>query len=459
MASNSVCQIPESRIIQLARIISESVAKIDEALSEQGLEPLSFDDGAPAGYLPSEVSGGVRDAVIDATAELHDLLLEPLHLIKAYSGSNNSVCMQAIARYGIASMVPPGDQMMSFADIGKRTGLGEQMAARLLRHAMTMRVFREPEPGLVAHTKASRLLASPEMTAWMRIGTEEMWPAATKMLDALEKWPGSQEPNETAYSLSQNSMQSIYETIGSNPEKSARFAWAMAVWATRPDYSPSHVINGYDWAALGNQNSHNHLIKVVDVGGARGHVAAALAQRFPNLDVLVQDMEMVVAGAAAALPEQHLVRAGRVRFEAHDLFAAQTTSSAVGADVFFFRWILHNWADKHCVATLRAQIPALKPGARILVMDTCMPEPGVDYYLGEKGEDVVKTRAIPLWMERDLRSEDLNMGAIFNSRERTLREWKALFTEADPAFVLGAVTKPEGSALTVMEVMWLPSSN
>lgn len=70
---------------------------------------------------------------------------------------------------------------MSFSEIGQQTGLGEQMVDRLLRHAMTMWIFREPEPGMVAHTRASRMLASVEMTAWMRVGTEDMWPAATKV--------------------------------------------------------------------------------------------------------------------------------------------------------------------------------------------------------------------------------------------------------------------------------------
>lgn len=74
-----------SRLVQLARTISDSVSKIDDVLSSQGLPPLSFDEDVPVGYLPDEISHA-RDMVIDATAELHDLLLEPLHLIKTHSG-------------------------------------------------------------------------------------------------------------------------------------------------------------------------------------------------------------------------------------------------------------------------------------------------------------------------------------------------------------------------------------
>lgn len=50
------------------------------------------------------------------------------------------------------------------------------------------------------------------------------------------------------------------------------------------------------------------------------------------------------------------------------------------------------------------------------------------------------------------------MGALFNAKERTLREWRALFAEADSRFVLTSVRRPEGSALAVMEVVWTPPS-
>ena len=82
MASHGVI---DPRIIQLARIISTCVVKIDAVLEASGLPSPSFDEDAPVGYLPSEISG-FQDMVLDATAELHDLLLEPLHMIKNHSG-------------------------------------------------------------------------------------------------------------------------------------------------------------------------------------------------------------------------------------------------------------------------------------------------------------------------------------------------------------------------------------
>lgn len=77
-------------------------------------------------------------------------------------------------------MVPLNGQV-SFDDIASPTPMTSEMTARLLRHAMTMRIFREPEPGMVAHTAASRILSHSPANDWLYAGTTEMWPAATKV--------------------------------------------------------------------------------------------------------------------------------------------------------------------------------------------------------------------------------------------------------------------------------------
>ena len=88
--------------------------------------------------------------------------------------------MQAISEFKIADLVPLKGQA-SFDDIASQTPLTSDMTARLLRHAMTMRIFREPEPGMVAHTAASRILNNSAANDWLYAGTTEMWPAATKV--------------------------------------------------------------------------------------------------------------------------------------------------------------------------------------------------------------------------------------------------------------------------------------
>jgi len=416
MASNT----STPRIAELAKTIGDSVAKLQEVLKAQNAPFPSFDENAPAS-LPLEASEA-RDAVLDATTELHDLLLDPMVLIHTHGGHNNSLCQQAIVRFDIASKVPAGGEV-SFAEIAKQTPLTEQMVARLLRHAMTMRIFREPRQGYVAHTKASKILADPILRDWLRVGTEEMWPAATKVVEALEKYPGSQEPNETGFCVANNTTDSIYAVLGGNPERAQRFGCAMMAYGMKPEHSPSFITNHYDWAALGKA-------KVVHAGGNQGHFAIALASKFSNLDLVVQDMAQML-GNEAALPEE---LKGRITFEAHELFAPQT----VKADAVYFRWTLRNWADKYALMALKAQVPGLKAGGKIIIEDVILPEPGKP----------------PFWKHKGARANDLSLAASFNSRDRTVADWKALLHEADPAFVFKGVTEPKGAALGILEFVY-----
>lgn len=59
--------------------------------------------------------------------------------------------------------------------------MGESEIRRLLRYAMTFRVFYEPEEGFVAHTAASKALMDPNVDDWAATVCEETWPAAQKV--------------------------------------------------------------------------------------------------------------------------------------------------------------------------------------------------------------------------------------------------------------------------------------
>ncbi|KAK8024992.1 sterigmatocystin 8-O-methyltransferase [Apiospora arundinis] len=410
----------DARLFSLANAISASVSKMQDLLSARGIPPPSFDQDSNFN-LPMEVAEE-RDVVLDATAELHDLLLDPLNLIHRHGGHNNSLCLEAIAEFKVADVVPLNSSV-SFADIAKQTPMTEQMTARILRHAMTMRVFHEPEPGMVAHTAASKALHHSGANDWLRAGTQEMWPAATKMVTALKKWPASQEPNETGYSLSNNTDETIYAIYARDAECASRWAKGMSVFAQRPQFNLSYITDHYDWKSLGSA-------QVVDIGGSQGHVSMALARQFDNLTLTVQDMDQVVQ--SATVPEQ---LKERVKVMAHDLF---DTQPIMGADVYYLRWVLHNWSDKYCHQILRALQPALRPGARVVINESLMPEPG----------------KIARWKEKNLRATDLNMAAAFNGQERTVAEFERLFKHVDAAFELKNVIEPPGSALGILEFVW-----
>lgn len=137
---------------------------------------------------------------------------------------------------------------------------------------------------------------------------------------------------------------------------------------TNPGMDPAHVLDSYPWENIGDGT-------VVDVGGSHGAVSVAIARRFPSLRCIVQDRPKVVTDAQTRLPPSVV---NQVTFMEHDFFTKQPVQ---GADVYYFRWIFHDWPDKYAIRILRALIPALKVGARIVLSEYIVPEPGqLSYY-------------------------------------------------------------------------------
>lgn len=141
-----------------------------------------------------------------------------------------------------------------------------------------------------------------------------------------------------------------------------RFASAMSSFANGHGNSPSFLVQGYPWDKVGNGT-------VVDVGGSKGKISMLLAQQYPGLKCTVQDLPEMIADAAEKLPSD---LQGRIEFQAYDFFTPQTKQ----ADLYLFRNIFHNWSDSHAVKILKALTNALQPGAKIVINEYLLPEPG-----------------------------------------------------------------------------------
>lgn len=232
---------------------------------------------------------------------------------------------------------------------------------------MTYRIFEEPQQGVVAHTAASKVLAElPLVREWIGQTCEDMWPSASRVVDAIAKWPSSEEPHESGFNVAFDSSDPIYMEINKDPHRVKRFGDAMSFFHSRPGLEVSHLLDNYDWKSIASEADSSAVF--VDVGGSHGSVSIELAQRFSSIECIIQDRAEVVAEANVP---SHLSE--RVRFMAHDFFTEQPIK---GADVYYFRWILHNWSDKYAIQILRRLLPALKHGAKVIVNEICMPGHG-----------------------------------------------------------------------------------
>lgn len=173
---------------------------------------------------------------------------------------------------------------------------------------MTFRIFREPGKGVVVHTAASKVLAeTPLLRQWIGQSCEGMWPAATGVVEAMARWPGSEEPNQAGVNMANDTEETIYQVVGNDAERAKRFADAMSFFHQWPGLDMKYLLEGYDWAPKPNLITHEaagqearnetaagesddpkpSTTVFVDIGGSHGPVSIALAQKFPFFRCIV----------------------------------------------------------------------------------------------------------------------------------------------------------------------------
>ena len=82
--------VPKSRIKELAASILSDTTAIDDHLQTAKLGSPSFDINAPEKLdLPAELATA-KDRVLEATDELHDLMLGPVDFLTGFNVSNPS---------------------------------------------------------------------------------------------------------------------------------------------------------------------------------------------------------------------------------------------------------------------------------------------------------------------------------------------------------------------------------
>ncbi|KAL8872926.1 MAG: hypothetical protein Q9174_001529 [Haloplaca sp. 1 TL-2023] len=351
-----------SRIATLSATIALNTQAIDEYCTRKKIPSPSFDPENTTGLSTSRELLVYRQAVLTATDELHALVQGPVdNLIR--QPFNSWISLQAITKFGLASSIPDGQVETTFSEIATACRLPEAYVRRLLRHAMTFRIFHEPREGVVRHTAASKTLAeTPLLQQYIGMVAEELWPAATKAVEALSKWPQSEEPNEAAYNLAHHTNATMFGDIATDAGRNKRYADAMQYMSNGPGLEHHHIVHNYDWASLGSG-------VIVDVGGSYGSLSMAIAREHPLLRFIVQDRPEVVTKAVNRLPVEF---EGRISFMEHDIFMEQPIKDA---DVYVLRWILHDWSDKYAMQILQRLTPALKVGARVLILEQVLPAP------------------------------------------------------------------------------------
>ncbi|KAF1992568.1 S-adenosyl-L-methionine-dependent methyltransferase [Aulographum hederae CBS 113979] len=411
-------------LVELAEQILAQAKEIESALPSS---PTFVND--TISKLPSDLEK-TRKSLIDTTETLNALLRGaggPVGRIfdKCYTYPDE-LALHVIYHFRIPQAVPM-DGQISFAELAAKVKVDETQLIRILRHGMSIHLFHEPTRGQVAHTADTALLVT-DHTLFDLVGTllEDLRPAGLAFPTAMEKWPGSQEADQTGWQVAYDTSMSMYDHICQYPERISRFSNHLTQIARFDPRASEHFASAYPWGDLPPGST------IVDIGGGNGQYSVAVAERYSHLNFIVQEKPGVSVEGAATLPA-HLK--DRIKFMDHDMFDSQPVKDA---DIYFMRHVFHNWSDKYCVEVLKKLIPALKPGAKVLACDLCIPD------VGERAEVE----------RREVTRIDLMMMSLYNARERDVEQVKDLFEAADDRLDFQKGYTLEGCMDKICEATW-----
>ncbi|KAF1957837.1 methyltransferase [Byssothecium circinans] len=379
--------------------------------------------------MSNSASQQTREDILDSALRIKQLTQQPSDfLTELLIQQQQFICIEWICRFKVFEAVPLPPDSISYSDAATKLNVSSSTLRSTLRMAMTANLFTETTDGKLAHNSLSAsFVQNEDLKTWLNYNVFAAVPTMRAYPDATAKWPGSKVPNETAYNVWKGTELPFFGHIKANPELGAEFNKFMASQGTAHEgASLEHLFNGFDWASLGDA-------KVVDVGGNNGGISVALAERFPRLKFVVQDLAGPIQEGrtnAESLPKEI---AERIEFQEQSFLDPQPVKDA---DVYFLRMIIHNWNDDDSVKILKGLADSMKPSGRIIIQDMLLPAPGT----GSRTH------------EASLREKDLMMRQVFNSKEREVEDLNALLAQVDEKLRIVGVVRPKGSQHSVIEI-------
>jgi hypothetical protein len=178
---------------------------------------------------------------------------------------------------------------------------------------------------------------------------------------------------------------------------------------------PPAVAAAYDFGSVGT---------LVDVGGSSGNMLAAVLARHPGVRGVLFDLPHVVSQSASSFLASNGLD-GRVSVVPGDFFSGVPA----GGDCYLLSHIIHDWNEEQCLTILRNVRAAMKPEARLLIVEMVLPT----------GDAPHPGKIL-----------DMVMLVVPGGRERTEAEYRDLLAKA--GFRLTRVV-PTASPVSVVEAL------
>ena len=318
----------------------------------------------------------------------------PFRLMQIGSAFWQSRALHVAARLDIATQL--GDDELAANVIAARVNANADATRRLLRLLAAMGVFEEKDADVFRNNKISAFLRTDNpknVRAMILMHNSEAM--SRPWYEHLEQGIRQGVP---PFRLTHG--EELFDYLDHHPDLDTLFSEAMdSVEALTGD----SFATDFDWS---------RFERIIDVGGSRGAKSLAILKRHPKLTALVVDRPQVIAEAEQYWAGRHVSNIERLRFQAGDALSAIPAAQS-DRDIYLLSAVLHGFDDKTCTTVLRNVANACgQTGARVALLEMVLPKVGADIAGA---------------------SFDMQMFMGSRGRERTLKEWTALFDESGMA--------------------------
>ncbi|MFI7065182.1 methyltransferase [Kribbella sp. NPDC050124] len=336
---------------------------------------------------------------MDASRQLHRLV----------TGYQVSQAVHVAASLGLSDLLADGPK--TAAELAEATGADPGSLTRLMRALVTVGLYVS-DGERFANTElgdAFRIDAPRSVAGWARaVGRQHHWQAYASLEHSIRT-------GENAFEAVHG--EPVWAYFAKHPDEQTIFAAAMT------DLSRAvadAVVEAYDFGRFGT---------VVDVGGGRGMLLAAVLSGYPSVNGVLFDQSDVVAGAHELLSAAGVAQ--RCRVVGGSFFDAVPE----GGDAYLLKSVIHDWPDAESVEILRTCRRSMPGHGRLLLVEQLLDE----------SPDPVRTAF-----------SDLTMLVMAGGQERTTDEYRSLLATAGFDLTSTAAT---GSDVFILEAALAPGRN
>ncbi|ORX93186.1 S-adenosyl-L-methionine-dependent methyltransferase [Basidiobolus meristosporus CBS 931.73] len=387
VASNNNSLSRKEELRQLLLTLADKLTDLAEEVGD--LLPDSDPDADYSQLRPSKQYFDYQ-SLSHGLEKVNSLLLPPYHRVMQHIGSFiEAKALHMVCRYEIPDLLHL--EPMGIEAIASKTALKVDVLAALMRLLMGLGYFTEiygPGSQVFANNAFSNILRKDHPNS----ARGEEWYRSMEHMPEFAQEGSTEVPFKKAYGTDVWSWFKHPENV----EKRHIFEGSMV---SQDCLVTCGLLEDYDWRRHSGET-------IVDVGSGVGAFSYKLHKRYPKLRGILLDRPEVIKDAKRVWSRDHRSLLPKVRFLGGDFFKEVPS----GHEVYFMRFVLHDWDDTECHRILSVIRKAIPPHGRLLIADTIIEDPPVD---------------------RLVQQMNLLMRCLFNGQERVQEDFERILQQAD----------------------------